>query len=66
MTTSLDCPAATRLLSDALDRGLAQSERARLSEHLGICPACTECRRQFDLLRTLVRGWRERSVLDSH
>ena len=61
----LDCPAATRLLSDAFDRELAEIEATKLHEHLGICPACTECQRQFDILRALVRGWREQSTSHS-
>lgn len=51
----MNCRMATQLLSEALDRELTSGERHEIEEHLAICPACTNCRKQFLELRLGIR-----------
>jgi anti-sigma factor RsiW len=43
-------------LSDYVDRGLDHAERARVEEHVGLCP---QCRRVLATLRRTLAGLRE-------
>ena len=56
---SINCRAATRLLSDEHERVLDGAELRLLEAHLEICPACVECGLQFRLLSRLGAGWRD-------
>ncbi len=51
----MNCRMSTRFLSEALDRELTKEERDEVERHLTVCPACTECRRQFDDIRAALR-----------
>lgn len=46
----IHCKAASRLMSQALDRELAPMERTRLRFHLFLCSACSRAKKQFDFL----------------
>lgn len=47
----LNCKEATALMSQGLDRHLGRGERLRLRLHLMMCSACTNYRRQMNVLR---------------
>ncbi len=51
----MNCRMSTRLLSEALERGLTKEEREEVERHLAICPACTQCRRHFEQIRAALR-----------
>ena len=56
----LSCQQASRLLSQAQDDVLPLGQRLRLRLHLAYCDACTNVSRQFALLRSAMRNWRDR------
>jgi hypothetical protein len=47
----IDCREAARLMSRAMDDRLPLWDRLRLRLHLAICDACSNARRQMQLLR---------------
>jgi hypothetical protein len=47
----LSCREASRLLSQSMDRKLRLGEQARLRLHLMLCDACTNFKRQLQVLR---------------
>jgi hypothetical protein len=49
------CKEVSRLVSQGLDRRLSWGERARLRVHLVVCDACTNFKRQVDILRLAVK-----------
>ena len=51
----ITCREATKLMSEAMDRRLPLGRRIALRLHLLVCDACSNARRQFDLLRRAVR-----------
>lgn len=53
----LSCKKATRLLSESLDRPLAQTERWQLKMHLTICQGCRNYRQQMNFLRQACRQY---------
>jgi predicted anti-sigma-YlaC factor YlaD len=52
---NLNCRAATRLLSESLDRDLTRIERIGLRLHLIVCGACRAYRRQLAAMRRMIR-----------
>jgi anti-sigma factor RsiW len=52
---NLSCKEASRLMSQAEDRELSQSERAALAAHLAICKACRAASDQMQQLRRALR-----------
>jgi anti-sigma factor RsiW len=52
---NLSCKEASRLMSQAEDRELSQSERAALAAHLAICKACRAASDQMKQLRRALR-----------
>ena len=52
---SVSCKEASRLMSQAEDRELSQTERAALSAHLAICKACRAASEQLRQLRRALR-----------
>ncbi len=55
----LSCRAASRLITDGLDRELNVFERVALQVHLKICHACPKVVTQFAQLRRSIGEWRE-------
>ncbi len=55
----LSCRQASRLITAKLDRELTSLERIALRLHLAICDACPIVIRQLDLMRRLLREWRD-------
>jgi hypothetical protein len=51
----ITCKQAHRLLSERLDRPLADGERWRLWLHLRFCDMCTRFARHMDFMRRAVR-----------
>jgi hypothetical protein len=51
----IDCKHAARLISRAMDERLPLWDRVRLRLHLAICDACTNARRQLELVRRAVQ-----------
>ena len=51
----IDCKHAARLISRAMDDRLPFWDRVRLRLHLAVCDACTNARRQMQLLRRAVQ-----------
>jgi hypothetical protein len=47
----IDCKAASRLISEGLDRDLDLGQRAALRLHLLICTACSRVKTQLAFLR---------------
>jgi len=56
----LTCRQASRLLSDSRDRKLGLGERITLRLHLTICDGCTQFDRQLDVIRQVLRRYRDR------
>ncbi len=56
----LTCKEATRLLSEAQDRGLSWTERLRLETHLLMCRGCTNFKAQMAFLREACRRYKDR------
>jgi anti-sigma factor RsiW len=52
---NVSCKEASRLMSQAEDRELSQTERAALSAHLAICKACRAASEQLRQLRRALR-----------
>jgi anti-sigma factor RsiW len=52
---NLSCKEASRLMSQAEDRELSQSERAALAAHVAICKACLAASEQMQQLRRALR-----------
>jgi anti-sigma factor RsiW len=52
---NLSCKEASRLMSQAEDRELSQSERAALAAHVAICKACLAASEQVQQLRRALR-----------
>ena len=50
----LSCKQASRLLSEAMDRELALTERLALRVHIAICTACKRVEKQLEVLRRAV------------
>ncbi|PLX75689.1 MAG: hypothetical protein C0607_07090 [Azoarcus sp.] len=53
----LTCKEATRLSSEALDRGLSLRERLSLRMHIMMCKGCTNFEEQMRQLRTMTRRY---------
>lgn len=53
----LKCQAATRLLSERLERELALRERMDLRVHTLMCSSCRNFGRQVGVLRTISRAY---------
>jgi hypothetical protein len=53
----LTCHEATALLSEAQERPLLFTERARLRMHLAVCRFCREFANQVDFLRAATRAY---------
>jgi hypothetical protein len=51
----IDCKHAARLISRAMDDRLPFWDHVRLRLHLAVCDACTNARRQMQLLRRAMR-----------
>lgn len=51
------CKDVAHLLSDALDRSLAISERLAVLRHLPTCSGCRNYRAQIALMRRTAREW---------
>jgi len=51
----LRCREAARLVSKSLDAPLKWKEKLPLGLHLGMCPRCSEYRRQLLALRSMLR-----------
>ncbi|MDZ4255014.1 MAG: zf-HC2 domain-containing protein [Sulfuritalea sp.] len=51
----LSCRQATELMSQEQDRSLSLAERVGLRLHVWICTACSNYRRQMDVLRAACR-----------
>lgn len=56
----LTCKDATRLLSEARERGLGLGERLSLRLHLMLCAGCNNFRKQLDFIGTAMRRYRRR------
>ena len=52
---NVSCKEASRLMSQAEDRELSQTERAALSAHLAISRGCRAAAEQFQHLRRALR-----------
>jgi hypothetical protein len=52
----ISCKEASRLLSQAMDRPLGLWQRARLRLHLSLCDACSNFKRQLEVVRQGVRA----------
>lgn len=57
---SLNCKQASVLLSRAQENALGWRERWALRLHLLLCDGCRNFGRQLELLRSLVRRYRDR------
>lgn len=53
----LTCKEATRLSSEALDRGLSLRERLSLRMHIMMCKGCTNFEEHMRQLRTMTRRY---------
>jgi hypothetical protein len=53
----LTCHEATRMLSEAQERPLQLSERAKLRMHLVVCRFCREFESQVNFLRSATRAY---------
>lgn len=51
----LDCHAASRLISDALEGAVGPEEDDRLRRHFVVCESCRNVSGQMDFLRRAVR-----------
>lgn len=58
MTTddTLDCHAAARLISSALDDALAPADAERMQRHFLVCATCRNVDDQMAFLRRAMRG----------
>lgn len=61
----LKCRAATRLLSEALERKLSLGERLNLGIHTIECQNCRNFGRQIKAMRSLSRAYAEGASVDS-
>jgi hypothetical protein len=55
----LSCKQASALLSQAQERRLGWRERFVLRLHLLLCDGCTNFRKQLDLMRMLIKRYRD-------
>ncbi|MFZ5503286.1 MAG: zf-HC2 domain-containing protein [Pseudomonadota bacterium] len=53
----LNCRDATRLMSEAQERGLPLKERVALGLHVAMCKGCHNFRVQMDALRKTARAY---------
>lgn len=53
----LDCRHATLLVSQSMEQRLTLRQRLALRLHLMMCDACTQFRKQLQLLRAAVAQW---------
>lgn len=53
----MKCREAHKMVIQAQDRKLSLAERLALSVHLFICAACSNFRKQMDLIRSALRGF---------
>lgn len=58
----ISCRAASRLISEKMDRRLKLSERMALGFHLAMCRGCFRMAKQLRSLRKLFRAYRKRSL----
>ncbi len=59
MTFVTRCDEAARAMSAAQDRSLGLVERLSLGFHLKICAQCPQFLQQLEMMRTVMRRWRD-------
>ena len=52
----MTCKQASKLISQSLDRPLSWSERMQLRLHMMICDACSQFKKQLNLLRVALQN----------